>query len=116
MILRQYLHTGPVIGATDLFGCAGHGAEYVLHAFAETRFPFRAVKEGDLLPLGNVEARVLHVPGHTPEHLALLVTDRTRGPEPWFVLTGHTLMVPPSPERAGEIRSRNLGCPTPTDV
>src|SRR3546814_11646849 len=36
---------------------------------------------------------LLHVPGHTPEHLALVVTDRTRGPEPWFVLTGHTLMV-----------------------
>lgn len=36
---------------------------------------------------------MLHVPGHTPEHLALVVTDRTRGPEPWFVLTGHTLMV-----------------------
>jgi hydroxyacylglutathione hydrolase len=40
-----------------------------------------------------VVALVLHVPGHTPEHLALLVTDRTRGPEPWFVFTGHTLMV-----------------------
>jgi glyoxylase-like metal-dependent hydrolase (beta-lactamase superfamily II) len=26
-------------------------------------------------------------------HLALLVTDRTRGPDPWLVLTGHTLMV-----------------------
>ena len=36
---------------------------------------------------------VLHTPGHTPEHISLLVTDRTRGPEPWFLLTGHTLMV-----------------------
>jgi len=51
------------------------------------------VEDGDVLLLGNVDARVLHVPGHTPEHLALVVTDRTRGPEPWFVLTGHTLMV-----------------------
>lgn len=36
---------------------------------------------------------MLRVPGHTPAHLALVVTDRTRGREPWFVLTGHTLMV-----------------------
>ena len=36
---------------------------------------------------------VLHTPGHTPEHISLLVTDRTRAPEPWCVLTGHTLMV-----------------------
>ena len=37
--------------------------------------------------------QVLHTPGHTPEHISLLVTDRTRADEPWFVLTGHTLMV-----------------------
>ena len=43
--------------------------------------------------LGNVEVCVLHVPGHTPEHIALLVTDRTRAEEPWLVFTGHTLMV-----------------------
>ena len=35
----------------------------------------------------------MHTPGHTPEHISLLVTDRTRAAEPWFVLTGHTLMV-----------------------
>ena len=36
---------------------------------------------------------VLHTPGHTPEHLRLLVTDRTRAPEPWALLSGHTLIV-----------------------
>ena len=46
-----------------------------------------------MLALGNVTATVMHTPGHTPEHVSLLVTDRTRAEEPWFVLTGHTLMV-----------------------
>jgi hydroxyacylglutathione hydrolase len=69
------------------------GAEYVLHAGAEVAFPFHAVKDGDRLPLGNVVVDVMHTPGHTPEHICLLVTDRTRADEPWFVLTGHTLMV-----------------------
>jgi glyoxylase-like metal-dependent hydrolase (beta-lactamase superfamily II) len=69
------------------------GAEYVLFEGAETNFPFRRVKDGEVLELGNVTATVLHTPGHTPEHLSLLVTDRTRSLEPWFVLTGHTLMV-----------------------
>ncbi|MGH7099481.1 MAG: hypothetical protein ACREE4_17715 [Stellaceae bacterium] len=45
------------------------------------------------MPLGNVVVDVMHTPGHTPEHICLLVTDRTRADEPWFVLTGHTLMV-----------------------
>ena len=46
-----------------------------------------------MIELGNVAVEVLHTPGHTPEHVSLLVTDRTRSTEPWFVLTGHTLMV-----------------------
>jgi glyoxylase-like metal-dependent hydrolase (beta-lactamase superfamily II) len=40
-----------------------------------------------------VTVQVLHTPGHTPEHISLVVTDHTRSEEPWFVLTGHTLMV-----------------------
>lgn len=69
------------------------GAEYVLFAGAETVSPFRGVRDRDVLELGNVIAEILHTPGHTPEHVSLLVTDRTRSEEPWFVLTGHTLMI-----------------------
>ena len=69
------------------------GAEYVLFAKANATFPFRGVREGDVLELGNVSIKVLHTPGHTPEHISLLVTDHTRSDEPWFVFTGHTLMV-----------------------
>lgn len=69
------------------------GAEYVLHRDAAVAFPFTGVGDGDVLRLGNVSAEVFHTPGHTPEHLSLLVTDHTRSDEPWFVLTGHTLMV-----------------------
>jgi hydroxyacylglutathione hydrolase len=69
------------------------GAPYVLSARAETAFPFTAVKDGDTLPLGNVLATVLHTPGHTPEHISLVVSDRTRAEDVWFALTGHTLMV-----------------------
>lgn len=69
------------------------GAEYVLHADTDTAFAFHGVRDGDRLDLGNVAIDVWHVPGHTPEHLALLVTDRTRAAEPWLVFTGHTLMV-----------------------
>jgi glyoxylase-like metal-dependent hydrolase (beta-lactamase superfamily II) len=142
MILRQLLHTEPVVAASYVVACAGRGvamvvdpvgdpeaylaiatetntrithvvdthvhadhrsaapalaratgAEYVLHERARARFPHIPVRDGVRLELGNVTAEVLHVPGHTPEHLALVVTDRTRGAEPWFVLTGHTLMV-----------------------
>jgi glyoxylase-like metal-dependent hydrolase (beta-lactamase superfamily II) len=90
-VIDTHVHADHLSAGRSLAAAAG--AEYVLHASTEARFPFHAVEDGDVLPLGNVDARVLHVPGHTPEHLALVVTDRTRAPEPWFVLTGHTLMV-----------------------
>jgi glyoxylase-like metal-dependent hydrolase (beta-lactamase superfamily II) len=69
------------------------GAEYVLHAGVGAEYAYRAVEDGDRLELGNVVCSVLHVPGHTPEHIALVVTDRARADEPWLVFTGHTLMV-----------------------
>ncbi len=65
----------------------------MLFADAAVTFPFRGVRDGEVLELGNVTITVLHTPGHTPEHISLLVTDRTRSEQPWFALTGHTLMV-----------------------
>jgi glyoxylase-like metal-dependent hydrolase (beta-lactamase superfamily II) len=69
------------------------GAAYGLHESADVAFPFTPLADGQELVCGNVITRVLHTPGHTPESLSLIVTDRTRGPEPWFVLTGDTLFV-----------------------
>ncbi len=69
------------------------GGTYVLHESADVAFDFHKVAEGDVLELGNVALKIMHTPGHTPEHISLLVTDRTRSSEPWFVVTGHTLMV-----------------------
>lgn len=55
---------------------AATGAEYVLHTSADVAYPFRAVGDGERLPLGNVVVDVMHTPGHTPEHVCLLVTDQ----------------------------------------
>jgi glyoxylase-like metal-dependent hydrolase (beta-lactamase superfamily II) len=90
-VMDTHLHADHLSAGRALAQAAG--AEYVLHADAAVKFPFRGVRDGDVLELGNVTIRVLHTPGHTPEHISLIVTDRTRSEEPWFVLTGHTLMV-----------------------
>src|SRR5579863_6103514 len=90
-VFDTHLHADHISAGRDLAKAAG--AEYVLHGDADVTFPFRGVRDGEVLELGNVTIEVLHTPGHTPEHISLLVADRTRSDEPWFVLTGHTLMV-----------------------
>jgi glyoxylase-like metal-dependent hydrolase (beta-lactamase superfamily II) len=43
--------------------------------------------------LGNTDLQAIATPGHAAAHHAYLVTDHTRGGEPWFVLTGDALLV-----------------------
>jgi len=90
-VIDTHVHADHLSAGRQLAEAAG--AEYVLAAHAQVSFPFRGALDEEVLPLGNVAATVLHTPGHTPEHVCILVSDRTRADEPWFVLTGHTLMV-----------------------
>jgi hydroxyacylglutathione hydrolase len=90
-VIDTHVHADHVSGGRRL--AEATGADYVLHAGAGAQFKFRGVEDNEELDLGNVRIRVLHTPGHTPEHIALVVTDKTRGVEPWFLLSGHTLMV-----------------------
>jgi hydroxyacylglutathione hydrolase len=51
------------------------------------------ISAGEEIAIGNVRLLALAVPGHRPEHLAFVVSDGLRGPEPWMVLTGDSLLV-----------------------
>jgi len=90
-VIDTHIHADHMSAGRRLAEAAS--AKYVLFAEANAASPFHGVRDGDVLPLGNVSVQVLHTPGHTPEHISLLVTDQTRSDEPWFALTGHTLMV-----------------------
>ena len=102
------------VQADHLSGCrdlqARTGATICFHESAKVAFPFRRLKDGDVLDLGNVQVTVLHTPGHSPDSICLLVTDKTRGPEPWFILTGDTLFVGDAgrPDLHGAETSRRL--------
>ncbi|WP_296739004.1 MBL fold metallo-hydrolase [Mesorhizobium sp.] len=90
-VVDTHVHTDHVSFGSAL--AEATGAAYVLSSVADVIVPFLGVDEGDAILVGDVTAKVLHTPGHTPEHICLVVSDRARGDEPWFVLTGHTLLV-----------------------
>lgn len=69
------------------------GAEIAASVLAGVEYPHIALHDGDELELGEIALRALHTPGHRPEHIVIAVIDRTRGHEPWLVLTGDTLFV-----------------------
>ncbi len=88
-IVETHVQADHVSGARRL--ASATGAPVFLHESAGVRFPHVEVADGEEHDLGNVRLTILHTPGHTPEGVSILVADRTRGPEPWFVLTGDTL-------------------------
>ncbi len=63
-----------------------HGVPVSVHPLAEPEFPFDAFEDGQTLHAGSVPVRVLHTPGHRPEHCAFIVDER-------LVLTGDSLFV-----------------------
>lgn len=93
LVIDTHLHADHRSGGRELAERAG--VPYALHESAQdqVQFPFHPLHEGDTLDVGNVVVKVLHTPGHTPESISLLVTDKRRGEAPWFVVTGDTLFV-----------------------
>ena len=88
-IIETHVQADHVSGARRLADATG--APIFIHKAADVRFAHTDLADGDQLDLGNVGLQVIATPGHTPDGVSLLVTDRSRASEPWFVLTGDTL-------------------------
>jgi glyoxylase-like metal-dependent hydrolase (beta-lactamase superfamily II) len=88
-IVETHVQADHVSGARRL--AEATGAPILIHESAPVTFRHVGVADGEEHELGNVRLTMWHTPGHTPDGLSILVTDLTRGPEPWFVLTGDTL-------------------------
>jgi len=90
-IVETHIHADHLSGNQAL--SAKTGARIHVHPAAEAAFAHAPIADGDAITIGSVRIQVIHTPGHTPDSICLLVTDVSRGEEPWFVLTGDTLFV-----------------------
>ncbi len=101
--LETHLHADFVSGSREL--AETEGAEVIAPRGAALHFPHRPVSDGDSVPFGDVEFTALHTPGHTPEHVAYLLTEPVRA-----VFSGGSLLVGGAArtDLSGDDRTRDL--------
>ena len=90
-MLETHNHADHVSGHGRL--AAATGAVIHVHRGAAVSYRHEPLDDDGELELGSLLVRAIHTPGHRPEHTAFALIDRTRGEEPWAVLTGDSLFV-----------------------
>ncbi|XXJ19902.1 MBL fold metallo-hydrolase [Desulfovibrio caledoniensis] len=90
-VIDTHVHADHVSGAQELKSQTG--CDIMVYETSPVDYEFTPLVEGQQLTVGNAKLEVLFTPGHTPDALSLLVTDTTRGDEPWMLLTGDVLFV-----------------------
>lgn len=90
---RELAHrTGAALHLSDE---GGEGWRYAFPTAEERAQGVRAVllRDGDSFMVGNIRLDVVATPGHTPEHIAFLVTDTAGADRPMGAFTGDFIFV-----------------------
>ncbi|MEM1203672.1 MAG: MBL fold metallo-hydrolase, partial [Acidobacteriota bacterium] len=100
-VAETHIHADFLSGARELSALGGvalylsdEGDGDWKYEWAKTAENVHLLKHGDTFAVGNIEIEAVHTPGHTPEHLSFLVTDRGSGAaEPMGIATGDFVFV-----------------------
>ncbi|MBN1852034.1 MAG: MBL fold metallo-hydrolase [Pirellulales bacterium] len=90
-ILETHLHADFVSGHMDL--ARRTGATIYAPRSGRCTYDHVSVGEKDSFDIEGMHVEVLDTPGHTPDGVCYVFTDRSRGSEPVAVFTGDTLFV-----------------------
>jgi glyoxylase-like metal-dependent hydrolase (beta-lactamase superfamily II)/rhodanese-related sulfurtransferase len=88
-IFETHFHADFVSGHIDL--AKKTGAKIVFGPTASPNYDAYVAKDGEMLPLGDVQIKVLHTPGHTMESSTFLLIDEQGNENSIF--TGDTLFI-----------------------
>ncbi|HSB38522.1 MAG TPA: MBL fold metallo-hydrolase [Gaiellaceae bacterium] len=82
-VLETHNHADHVSGHGRL--ALEHGVPVAIHELADVAYPCETLADGDEVLVGSIPIRVLHTPGHRPEHCCFLVEGH--------LLTGDSLLI-----------------------
>lgn len=102
--IETHVHADFACGSTEL---ATIGATPVCGPGAGLQYQHHEVRDGERLQVGDLSLEFLHTPGHTPEHICILIRQPD---EPDRLFTGDTLFVGAvgRPDLLGEELTRRL--------
>lgn len=92
--IETHIHADFVSGARELAKRSGT-AKIVASIEGDPDYGFevdRRLKNGDELTFGGIKLRAIHTPGHTPEHMSYLASNRGGG-KAWALFTGDFLFI-----------------------
>ena len=90
-IIETHVHADHVSGNQELKSRIG--ADIYYGEGTPVTFDHKELKEGDVIEFGMVKLEILNTPGHTPNSISILVTDKARSDKPELILTGDLLFV-----------------------
>jgi hydroxyacylglutathione hydrolase len=98
-VTETHIHADFLSGARELAQVTG--AELLLSREGGEGWQYRGLEglkvrflgDGEVIQLDQVQVTALHTPGHTPEHLSFLITDRATSQEPSLLLSGDFVFV-----------------------
>jgi hydroxyacylglutathione hydrolase len=112
-VTETHIHADFLSGARELAARTGATLHLSDEGDAEWKYQFaseaRLLRDGDRIEVGRVAVDVVATPGHTPEHVTFLVTDRMAADQPIAAVTGDFIFVgdvgrPDLLERAANIQ------------
>lgn len=96
-VTETHIHADFLSGARELAARTGatlylsdEGDEHWKYQFASEG---RLIRHGDRIEVGRVLIEAIATPGHTPEHLTFLITDRAAADQPIAAATGDFIFV-----------------------
>ncbi len=90
-IIETHLHADFISGHLEL--AARTGARIYAPKSGDCKFEHVPVAEGDSISIEDMRLEVWETPGHTPEHVVYVITDKSRGDTPIGVFSGDVLFV-----------------------